>query len=177
MTVVPPMEMRTVAGIATPRDFYWVLEHPAPLAGMAYPSSSPWQTLAGEGFKSVVCLTDATPLYDPRPLHLLRAAKFKDLCGGTYPDEPAREQAALRDIVAAIKSEVLLGKGVVVHCAGGTGRTGTVIACTLRALGLSLPDALDYMKRLNLARSERRGWKGWPESKWQLQQVKQWTAS
>lgn len=174
MTVVSPVSMKKVAGLATPREFYWVLEQPASLAGMAYPSSSPWQTLASEGFKSVVCLTDTTARYDPNPLEVLRAAKFKDLYGGTYPGEPEREQSALRDIVTAVKSEILLGKGVVVHCAGGTGRTGTVIACTLRAFGLPLPDVLDYMKRLNTARSKQHGW---PESEWQLQQVKQWPAS
>lgn len=40
-------------------------------------------------------------------------------------------------------------------------------------MGLPLPDVLDYMKRLNAARSKRPDWKGWPESEWQLQQVKQ----
>lgn len=171
LALVSPLSMKKVAGLGTPREFYWVLEQPAPLAGMAYPNSSLWHTLASEGFKSVVCLTDTTARYDPSPLEVLHAAKFKDLYGGTHPEEPEKEQAALREIVTTVKSALLLGKGVVVHCAGGTGRTGTVIACTLRALALPLPDVLDYMKRLNATRGKQ---PGWPESVWQLEQVKQW---
>jgi hypothetical protein len=44
--------------------------------------------------KSVVCLTDATARYDPKPLAVLRAAKFTDLYGERDPEEPAREQSA-----------------------------------------------------------------------------------
>lgn len=172
---VSPVRMKSVARLATPWEFYWVLEQPAPLAGMAYPRSSPWQTLAGEGFQNVVCLTDAVPRYDPTPLTVLRAVKFKELYGGAYPDDAEAEQTALRDIVQAVRSEIVLGRGVVVHCVAGTGRTGTVIACTLRALGLPLSDVLDHMEQLNQARG-RQG-SGWPESEWQLQQVRQWPES
>lgn len=119
--------MRNVAGLAT-----------------AYPRSSPWQTLASEGFESIVCLTDDKTRYDPRPLKILRASRFKEL---------------LRRSASRV---------------AGTGRTGTVIACTLRALGLSVPDVLDYMTRLNVARDRRTGW---PESEWQLQQVTRWLPS
>jgi len=170
---VPPMSMKNVPRLATPWEFYWVLEQPGPLAGMAYPRSSPWQTLAGEGFRSVVCLTDSIIRYDPFPLKVLRAVKFKELYRGAYPDEAEAEQTALRDIVGAVRSELIQGKGVVVHCVAGTGRTGTVIACTLRALGLPLPDVLDYMEQLNTARGKPAGW---PESEWQLQQVRKWPA-
>jgi protein-tyrosine phosphatase len=163
--------MKRMARLATPWEFYWALERPAPLAGMAYPRSTPWQTLADEGFESIVCLTEAPPRYDPRPLRVLRAFQFKELYGGAYPDDVEAEQAALRDIVGAVTSELVQGKGVIVHCVAGTGRTGTVIACALRALGLPLSDVLDYMKRLNAARGKR---DGWPESGWQLQQVQRW---
>jgi hypothetical protein len=44
-------------------------------------------------------------------------------------------------------------------------------------LGLSRLDVLDYMERLNAARSKHPGWKGWPESEWQRLQVKEWSAS
>lgn len=104
-------------------------------------------------------------------MSILKAVRFKDLCGGTYPDpdQSKIEESELQDIVSAIKSELNLGRGVVVHCTGGTGRTGTVIACTLRELGMPVPDVLHYMNLLNSSRGRR-----WPESRWQKQQVEQW---
>jgi hypothetical protein len=60
------------------------------------------------------------------------------------------------------------GRGVVVHCAGGTGRTGTVIACALASLGVPEADVLEYMATVNAARGKSRGW---PESDWQKSQV------
>lgn len=49
MPMASPERMKSVPGLAVPLEFYLVLEHPAPLAGMAYPRSSPWQGLASEG--------------------------------------------------------------------------------------------------------------------------------
>jgi protein-tyrosine phosphatase len=51
---------------------------------------------------------------------------------------------------------------------GGTGRTGTVIACTLAALGTPENEVLKYMASVN---SARRKSPGWPESEWQQLQV------
>jgi hypothetical protein len=41
-------------------------------------------------------------------LKVLRAAKFKELYGGAYPDEAETEQSALRNIVSAVRSELIL---------------------------------------------------------------------
>ncbi len=145
--------MPPVAGLDSPSEFYWVLQKPAPLAGMAFPQGNPWKFLASVGFKSVVCLTDNTLPYDPSPLEVLRSLRFKDLYGNRYPNDPTREADALRDVVKAIVNDLHSRRGVAVHCAGGTGRTGTVIACTLRVLGVSTDEVLKYtvIRRIGVA--------------------------
>ena len=55
------------------------------------------------------------------------------------------------------------GTGVVVHCVGGTGRTGTVVACALRLLGRSADEAVATVQ----AHRPK-----WPESPWQEQLVR-----
>jgi hypothetical protein len=135
---------------------------------MPFPEGPSWQAIAAAGFESIVCLTSDTPPYDPSPVRVLRAVKFKDLVGGGRPDSPEREAGLLRDVVQAVVEELQAGRGVVVHCAGGTGRTGTVIACALAALGTPEADVLEYMTTVNAARGQS---PGWPESDWQKSQV------
>ena len=57
LDLIQPSDMPLITGLAVPDEFYWVLQQPAPLAGMSYPSSrTPWQDLAAAGFRHVVCL-------------------------------------------------------------------------------------------------------------------------
>lgn len=165
---VQPEGLRSVAGLEAPQRFYRVLRAPAPLAGMSFPNRPSWKAVAAAGFESIVCLTDSTPPYDPSPLRVLRALKFKDLVGGSRPDNPRREADMLCDVVQAVVGELRAGRGVVVHCVGGTGRTGTVIACALAALGMPEAEVLQYMTTVNAARGKSHGW---PESDWQKSQV------
>jgi protein-tyrosine phosphatase len=58
------------------------------------------------------------------------------------------------------------GEGVIVHCAGGTGRTGTVLGAVLKRQGVPDADVLDFLKRVNQLRG-----KNWPEAEWQWQVV------
>jgi pimeloyl-ACP methyl ester carboxylesterase len=166
--VIAPEGAPAIHGLDSPHRFYQVLQAPAPLAGMSFPDCAPWNAMATAGFDSVVCLTTDAPQYDPSPLRRLLTVEFQDLYGGAHPDDPQREAGMLRDVVEAVVCELRSGRGVVVHCAGGTGRTGTVIACTLAALGMTEAEVLEYMTTVNAARGQSCGW---PESDWQKSQV------
>ena len=60
------------------------------------------------------------------------------------PEEAKAEDygARIRQIVDLLRG----GKIVVVHCRGGLGRTGTVAACVLVALGCSAREAVDVVR-------------------------------
>jgi hypothetical protein len=166
--LMQPTHMPPIAGLALPYDFYWVLQRPAPLAGMPYPSPrTPWRDLAAAGFRHVVCLEGDGPAYDPAPLIMSHRTRLQDLYGGGLPRHPEQEETLIHAVALAVMERLQAGDGVVVHCAGGTGRTGTVIGCVLRGCGISAVEVITYLNHLHQAR----GRSGWPESEWQAQVV------
>jgi protein-tyrosine phosphatase len=161
-------EMPEIPNIKVPHDFYWVLNDPAPLAGMRRPlPTTPWSDIAGAGFCYVVCLLEDTPKYNQSPLKLLHTAKLENLSQGGPPKNPQREEDLIRQCVRVTLSMISTGEGVVLHCWGGRGRTGTVIGCVLRELGFSSSEILIYLDQLH----KDRGKPGWPESDWQARFV------
>jgi protein-tyrosine phosphatase len=154
--------MSPIEGLEAPRFFYIVLDCPARLAGMVRPSAeTPWAALAEAGFRYIVCLTDDILSYDPSPLELLHATGLEDLHGGSDPIDRIAEESRIVEAIDRTYEAVRDGHGVVVHCAGGTGRTGTVIGGVLRRFGHPANDVRAYLDSLN----RRRG-AGWPESQW-----------
>lgn len=166
--LMQPTDMPSIPGLRMPYELYWVLQHPAPLAGMPYPSPrTPWQDIAAAGFRYVICLAGDGPGYDPSPLTITQRIGLQDLYDGSVPRNPEQEERLIREVAQAVARKLQAGDGVVVHCAGGTGRTGTVIGCVLRLLGFSALEVVSYLDNLHKAR----GRSGWPESNWQSQLV------
>ncbi|MBE7368517.1 protein-tyrosine phosphatase family protein [Ramlibacter pallidus] len=58
------------------------------------------------------------------------------------PDDPA----GFRREVEALAQGVRQGDRVLLHCAAGIGRTGTVAACVLKALGLEANEAMQRVR-------------------------------
>jgi len=154
--------MPAIERLEIPRFFYTVLDRPARLAGMVRPDAeTPWAALAEAGFHYVVCLTDDMPPYDPRPVALLHAVRLEDLHGGHDPADRVAEEARIVEAIDRTYAAVRDGRGVIVHCAGGTGRTGTVIGGVLRRFGHPAKDVRTYLDSLHRHRGA-----DWPESPW-----------
>jgi hypothetical protein len=150
-------------------EFYWVLKSPAPLAGMRYPRSDfPWSRLKSAGFSRVVFFHPGS--YNPLPLATAFVGKLEDLAHGGPPSDARRETDLIKQAVAVSASALGAGEGVVVQCAGGRGRTGTVLGCILRELGYEAELIVAYLDRVHKAR----GKPGWPESPWQSEFVRAW---
>ena len=172
--LLQPDEAPEIQGIQSPQDFYQVLRSPAPLAGMVYPRpNTPWEAINKAGFQHVVCLAEDQVGYDPAPVKILHCVELEDLYHGGLPVDPIREDRLIREAVDIAAERLLAGEGVVVHCMGGTGRTGTVIGCLLRRIGYPAQEVLAYLDGLNQAR----GRSGWPESFWQAHFVRSYTGN
>jgi hypothetical protein len=142
-------------------SLFLVTDTPARLAGMAFPDPElDWAALHSLGFRHVLRLCAAN--YDAAPLTADDVA-LEDLHGGLIPRDVDAEWGRVWQAAELAATYVASGEGVVVHCVGGTGRTGTVLACALRKLGHSVDEAIDAVK----ARRAR-----WPESSWQEEVVR-----
>lgn len=120
----------------------WPLLSSPPLAGMALPDASTnWHELKHAGYDRVLAL-EGEGDYDCAPVEPLRPVHLEDQYNRERPSNPEREWDLVREAVEAVGESLSEGSGIVVHCLGGVGRTGTVLACVLRDLGMSAKGAL-----------------------------------
>lgn len=169
MKLVEVSEGTSFNRVDVPKEVYWVLGPPTPLAGMKYPRTDfPWSSLKAAGFSQVVSLHPGS--YNPAPLAIVFADHLEDLVSGGPPADEIGERAKVKRAVAATIVAWRSGQGVVVHCMGGRGRSGTVLGCVLRELGFDAAEAVSFLDRVHKAR----GKSGWPESLWQSSLVEGW---
>jgi hypothetical protein len=135
---------------------------------MVYPpySGALWDELSDLGFRSVVCLTEPDPAYDPSPLQFAWSGELEDLHHGLPPLDPEAELLLIRAATEAVVGELESNRGVVVHCRGGIGRTGTVLAASLVRLGLDQEASTAHIESINLARGH-----DWPEADWHVEAI------
>ena len=167
--LIPPKNSLQAQGLRSPEDFYWVLQDPIPLAGMCLPETNwPWQSIHNWGFKNLASLHPME--HDPNPLTGIYSLPLEDLVSGNPPKNPLLEISKIRSATSTILQSLSDCKGVVVHCWGGRGRTGTVLGCVLRELGYEGETVVKYLDEIQRVR----GRKGWPEAVWQSEIVRKW---
>jgi len=123
----------------------------------------PWHDLYEYGFRWIVCLCSERPLYESRPIKSLVAIELSDLAEAKLPEAPEEEEQFIQVIADAVVQRLEQGEGVIVHCAGGRGRTGTVLGAALVKMGYPVNEVVSHLNAVHIAR----GKSGWPESSWQ----------
>lgn len=110
---------------------------------------------------SVVSLVEHNP-YDCLPLKR-SVFPLDDLFGAAVPCDPSAEFDRVTGAVAKVRELLDQGHGVLVHCEGGTGRTGTVVGAVLVSYAIAAVEVVRWLDEVH----QLRGQPGWPESPWQ----------
>jgi protein-tyrosine phosphatase len=96
------------------------------------------------GAATVVCLVERHELEDRYPEYLdwLQRPSTADAVWFPIPDLHAPDLARVTPFVDELVTRLTQGETLVVHCAGGMGRAGTIAVCVLNRLGVPLDEAL-----------------------------------
>jgi protein-tyrosine phosphatase len=114
------------------------------ICAMALPDEEETRLLAAAGFTVVVSVASeeyADPVRDWCLAAGLRHLRYR------VADMTAPALEDVRDFVAEVDYELRRGGMVAVHCLGGVGRTGTMVACYLVAQGSSADEAIAEVRR------------------------------
>ncbi len=122
------------------------------LAVTAVVSLSPWEEVVEKSPRYAQAVAEG-----PFPWPV----EFFPIDNGGVP----RHQGAFRQFVQALARRLQAGERVLLHCAGGLGRTGTVAICVLVELGLPLEEALARVRQAGSSPETPEQWalvRRWP---------------
>ncbi|MGQ9733023.1 MAG: phosphatase domain-containing protein [Candidatus Zipacnadales bacterium] len=128
--------------IVLPADADWIIEDK--LCAMSLPDEATISQLAEAGFSLVITVASeryADPVGKWCAIYGLRHLRY------WVPDMAPPAPNEIRDFVAEVAYELRRGGRVAVHCLGGVGRTGTMIACYLVAEGVDPEAAIREVRR------------------------------
>jgi len=121
----PPRETIKFLGYELPRNFSWV--YPLRIAGMSTPrNEEDVNCLERMGVTDLLSLNKEGPL--PRQWFKLKRIKHHQILLENYAAPTCAEMDVIWERVSA-------GGVWVIHCGGGVGRAGTVLACLMTMLG------------------------------------------
>jgi atypical dual specificity phosphatase len=133
------------------RNFSWLIE--GEIAGMARPASTvnEFEFLKDNNIGAIVSLTEF-----PLNKNLIKEFGFevKHIPVKDF-DTPSFEQ--IEDFLEFAKKMRAKGRKLVVHCDGGFGRTGTMLACYLVSRGYDAAKAIEEVRRKRPGSIETQG--------------------
>jgi protein-tyrosine phosphatase len=122
----------------------WWIDEPR-LLGSRNPTTAELEQLRAEGFQVLVSLLredEQAPRYDVQRLQAFGFVKYKIPVKDFHP--PTADQlATFVELLAGPAADLR----VIVHCQGGTGRTGTFAAAYWIAKGLSASEAIAHVRK------------------------------
>jgi atypical dual specificity phosphatase len=146
---MPPTSFHKLWWGLTAKPFTWIV--PEQVAACTYPKRvEDLQQLAARGVTLLINLHRRP--HDPDLLQAQGLAERHLPVADFQPPAPVQLAAGL----AAIEKALAAGGKVAVHCRGGLGRTGTLLACYLIRTGMAADDALAHLRRLRPGSVESR---------------------
>lgn len=128
MTMCPGRRQRALSGVLWKRDLAVDLD----------------RLVEVERVEVLVCLVESRELFEIGARQLRAEAERRGLVVDHFPipDGGVPRMRPARELVARVVAAMCQGKSVAVHCAAGLGRSGTVTACILVALGVRVEIAI-----------------------------------